>query len=570
MKKVLFVAILFMMAVQVKAQLLAWNLNGKSGNEAVANSTYNHPNIQASELKRGSGITAATAGDSYASTFPINVDRDAAINASAYYEFTLTPKSGATVSLTTLDIILRIQTNAPPTYIWRYSKNGGVSFNDIGTARTWITNFNQNNGIQEPELDVSGVADLQNFNTPIVFRLYAWGGTSASSNNGFRIGKSLTITQNALAIGGTVKPVLSWNLLGAAGDEAKAGSTVNHTSIEASELIRGAGLTVAAAGGSYASVFPVSVDKNAAEAANAYYEFKLKTKGNAIVSLTTLDVILRIQTNGAASYVWRYSKDAGVTFNDIGTTRTWTTNFSQNNGIQEPTVDLSQIPALQNLNGEVIFRLYAWGGTASTGFRIGKSLTATHDALAIGAVIQQANTLPITLLSFSGKRTNNNIKLEWITSSEQNNAHFELYRVNADTKVLVGKVLSKGNAVTEQYYSFTDENPIKGHNYYQLKQVDHDGKSTESKVIQVNFDFNKSSLTIYNNASGQTAITTSVVKEGISHLKIVDINGRTVHQQTKYLNKGSNTFQLNLNGSGLFVASLTNGSEVVTSKFIRN
>jgi len=570
MKKLFIMVIIALIAIQGKAQVLAWNLNGKSGNETTAGSTYNHPNLMASELKRGTGIAAATAGDSFASTFPINADKDAAIAANSYYEFTIEPKTGTTVSLTTLDVILRIQTSAPPTYIWRYSNDGGTTFNDIGVARTWTTNFSQNNGIQEPTLDLSAISDFQNFSTAIIFRLYAWGGTSASSNNGFRIGKSLTTSQNALAIGGIVKPILSWNLFGAVGDEVKATSTTNHSSIEVSELTRGNGITAAAAGASYASVFPVSADKDAAITANAYYEFTLKPKGNAVLSLTTLDVILRIQTNGAASYIWRYSKDGGTIFNDVGSARTWTTNFSQNNGIQEPTIDLSGIAELQHLNVPVIFRLYAWGGTTSTGFRIGKSLTATQDALAIGGIIEQENTLPITLLAFTGKPSANSIKLSWTTGSEQNNAHFEVIRIDGNTKKLIDRVDSKGNSSVQQYYNCFDLNPLPGDNYYQLKQIDNDGKTSESKVIHVRFGLAKSSLAVYGATSGQTNIAALVSKEGNASLKIVDINGRTLYQGTKYLYKGNNLFQIDVKGTGLFIASLIQDKEVLTAKFLRN
>lgn len=572
MKRLLFIAAIILMAMQTQAQLLAWNLLGKAGNEATVNSTTNHPNIAVSTLKRGTGITAVTAGGSFASTFPINADKDEAISAASYYEFTLTPKTNTTLSLTTLDVILRIQTNAPPTYIWRYSKDGGANFNDIGSARTWTTNFSENNGIQEPTLALSAIADLQNFSTPIIFRLYAWGGTSATSNNGFRIGKSLTNIQNALAIGGTVKPILSWNLFGAAGGELKAISTTNHSSIDVSELTRGNGIVAGSASGSYASVFPVSADKDAAILANAYYEFTLKPKGNASVSLTTLDVILRIQADGAASYIWRYSKDGGTTFNDIGSPRTWTTNFTQNNGIQEPTIALSGITDLQQLNTPVFFRLYAWGGTTNTGFRIGKSLTATQDALAIGGIVEQENTLPITLLNFVGKLVGDRINLNWTTGSEQNNAYFELIRLeDGKHPKVIAKVQGKGNSSVKQNYSFTDQRPLAGDNYYQLKQVDIDGKSSLSKIIHVNASLDKSSMKIFGSTgNNQTNFAVFALKEGAGSLKILDITGKKIYEATQKLSKGENQFQINVKGSGIFVASLTIDKQVINTKFFKN
>ncbi len=47
---------------------------------------------------------------------------------------------------------------------------------------------------------------------------------------------------------------------------------------------------------------------------------------------------------------------------------------------------------------------------------------------------------------------------------------------------------SKGNSyVCDNSYSFTDATPLKGNNFYRLKQVDNDGKFTYSKVVSANF-----------------------------------------------------------------------------------
>ncbi|WP_199118685.1 DUF5689 domain-containing protein [Pedobacter sp. ASV28] len=192
--------------IKEKLIILAWNLLGALGNEVSSTSNIVNVNMEPSVLSRGAGITAAAAGGSFASTFPINVDKAAAIAANAYYQFSLKPKGKAKISLAALDAIFRIQTNAAKTYIWTYSLDGGISFKDIKEPYTWTTGFSENNGIQQPQIDLSHLDDFKNITAekPVIFRLYAWGGTSIASNNGFRIGKSLTAAQHSLAIGGTV------------------------------------------------------------------------------------------------------------------------------------------------------------------------------------------------------------------------------------------------------------------------------------------------------------------------------------------------------------------------------
>lgn len=192
--------------IKARSLIIAWNLFGAVGNELTRSSTITNAALEVSILSRGPGITASAAGGSYASTFPINVDKAAAMIAGSYYEFTIKPKANATVGLSALDAILRIQTTAAKTYIWTYSINAGASFTDIGTPYTWTTGFSDNNGIQQPQVDLSGIDDLQAITsaTPIIFRLYAWGGTSITSNNGVRIGKSLTAAQHALTLEGII------------------------------------------------------------------------------------------------------------------------------------------------------------------------------------------------------------------------------------------------------------------------------------------------------------------------------------------------------------------------------
>lgn len=51
----------------------------------------------------------------------------------------------------------------------------------------------------------------------------------------------------------------------------------------------------------------------------------------------------------------------------------------------------------------------------------------------------------------------------------------------------IGKVNSKGNSNQIQQYSFEDFSPLSDGNYYRLKQVDNDGKSTYSKTVFVDF-----------------------------------------------------------------------------------
>lgn len=187
--------------------LVSWSFDaGFLGNETTSRSTYTNDALEASILNRGPGISAQKASNSFASAFPVRTSLQAAEKAGDYYQFNVKAKSGKKIALTSIGVVLRVQAEAPKNYIWKYSTDGGYNFTNIGAPITISTGFNDNNGIQQPQVELSGIKELQNIpsDKKVVFRLYAWGGTSPTANNGFRIGKSNAFIP-ALVVNGEIK-----------------------------------------------------------------------------------------------------------------------------------------------------------------------------------------------------------------------------------------------------------------------------------------------------------------------------------------------------------------------------
>lgn len=180
------------------------------------------------------------------------------------------------------------------------------------------------------------------------------------------------------------------------------------------------------------------------------------------------------------------------------------------------------------------------------------------------------SVLPITLTSFTGKETNNSILLNWITASEKNNKNFEILR-STDGKSFknIGTVDGAGDSDTQRDYSFTDANPFGGTNYYQLKQIDFDGRNSNSAIIAVNSKIATAQLSVYAEASSVNIKITSP-NETAGKIALFDITGRKLREQSIHLNKGYNVLQLNETLSpGLHFINLTTDGEVVKYKFIK-
>jgi len=99
------------------------------------------------------------------------------------------------------------------------------------------------------------------------------------------------------------------------------------------------------------------------------------------------------------------------------------------------------------------------------------------------------SVLPVVYQDFRASRQNSAVRLQWTTSNENNNDHFDVLRSTDGSHFgVIGTVAGRGNSNITQDYSFTDASPVDGTNYYQLRQVDFDGKADYSRIVSIAMD----------------------------------------------------------------------------------
>jgi hypothetical protein len=97
--------------------------------------------------------------------------------------------------------------------------------------------------------------------------------------------------------------------------------------------------------------------------------------------------------------------------------------------------------------------------------------------------------LPVTFISFTAQKEGGHSLLNWKTSQEFNSVYFDIERSNdAIHYQYIGRVSASGNSNVPVSYSFIDNDPIAGLNYYRIKEVDADGKNTYTPTRVVSFD----------------------------------------------------------------------------------
>ena len=175
-------------------------------------------------------------------------------------------------------------------------------------------------------------------------------------------------------------------------------------------------------------------------------------------------------------------------------------------------------------------------------------------------------TLPIELAEFSAKQINNNVQLEWKTTSEINNSFFTIETsCDGENFKSLSKINGAINSSSVKNYTYVDKTVKDGINYYRLKQTDLDGKYTYSKIISISkkqtFD-NKVSI-IYNAVNDNLKL----LGENLTQVKISDITGKVIYNN-KINSKAEYTINTQEISKGIYFAVIYTNNNVTTKKLL--
>jgi Secretion system C-terminal sorting domain len=177
--------------------------------------------------------------------------------------------------------------------------------------------------------------------------------------------------------------------------------------------------------------------------------------------------------------------------------------------------------------------------------------------------------LPVELISFTGKNKGSENILLWTTATESEFSHYAVERSNdGRTFETLGKVLPEfANSETEQNYSYTDEYPFKGINYYRLKMVDLDGSSEYSRTIAVFMEDADSGISLFPNPATNFIEVKGVIAEN-TIVRFMNSSGTVVNVQSLSENNQVNVSRF---PSGIYYAEiLSEGRRIAVKRFVRN
>jgi hypothetical protein len=172
--------------------------------------------------------------------------------------------------------------------------------------------------------------------------------------------------------------------------------------------------------------------------------------------------------------------------------------------------------------------------------------------------------VPVELTEFKAKAVNNSkIMLDWAVASALN---FDKYVVerSSDGKNFTSLGELKSKTQQRATYTFQDDKPLVGTNYYRLKLVDTDGTSTYSKIASAAIEAHKN-WKVYPSSLSKTTPLSIELPLGIekAQLQLFDLSGRLVKEIGVTNQTAVDISELN---SGVFVYQIVAGRDRANGK----
>ncbi len=201
--------------------------------------------------------------------------------------------------------------------------------------------------------------------------------------------------------------------------------------------------------------------------------------------------------------------------------------------------------------------------------RTGLTLANLTNSFYVGSINSVSTPLPITLISFNAFPENGEVKLEWSTASETDNAFFTIQK-STDGRgwTTVQKVLGSGTSSNIENYTAYDQTPFPGISYYRLMQTDIDGKQTFSPIISINLENKNAEISVFPNPA-INLVNISLPASARYEISLLNISGQLIYSTT--ITTGDNLV-LNVSGykTGVYFIRIIHEGITETKKLIIN
>jgi len=180
-------------------------------------------------------------------------------------------------------------------------------------------------------------------------------------------------------------------------------------------------------------------------------------------------------------------------------------------------------------------------------------------------------TLPLNFEYISAKAINKKAVVEWSTLNEVNTASMEIEHNNGASLQWksIGKVEAAGFSSGKTEYSFTHETPLKGDNFYRIKQIDNDGTYSYSEVVSAHFGNTNTGLILTPNLVHSSLKISFEAPVENGRVLIYNLDGKLV--QSYLLAEGIDVLRVDVSDlvSGHYVIQYQSNQGSETVRFVK-
>ncbi len=193
----------------------------------------------------------------------------------------------------------------------------------------------------------------------------------------------------------------------------------------------------------------------------------------------------------------------------------------------------------------------------------------SNNNLTAALSVAAGGPLPIKLLSFNASKQNKSVNLTWETATEINSSHFDVQTsMNGTDWTSIGIVNAAGNSNTNKQYSLLHATPVKGINYYRLKQFDINAKFEYSLIRTVSFS-TAGSISIMPNPTIDKVFITSGDNGTLQSVSLYSAEGKLLQHINNF--KFGNSIDMTSYAPGIYMLKMVDkDGKVEVTRVLKN
>lgn len=181
-----------------------------------------------------------------------------------------------------------------------------------------------------------------------------------------------------------------------------------------------------------------------------------------------------------------------------------------------------------------------------------------------------SSTLPVTWLYVKGEIKADRSLISWATAAEEETDKFLVeHSTDGQHFSTTGEVKAAGNSGSTQHYNFTHDKPVKGMNYYRIKQLDKNGRFTYSKALHLLYHPDQHEVMIAPNPVSDNLYIIAGTGNDLEKAVLYDMSGKLI--LTRQLGSGQQVYSIDINAlnKGVYIIRLYDKQNSTSHRIIK-